>query len=211
MKPYRIYQSLVLASLLAMAVSGCANRSSMRIPGDSGHFPEANSLYVATLNVPGSIVVAESSDLRSKYYGRSVDGTEWKSCRQDAGLGIGVSDIAHRYIRSEIEQSELFDGSNSQIYKLDSDIRIFCSQAKGFLFVRIAGLVGINFRFYKDDELISETYIERVVTDIDPEYSGPKVALLERAMKQTLADSLREVTSQYIKVLESELGQPNDA
>ena len=77
--------------------------------------------------------------------------------------------------------------------------------------VRIAGLVGIRFKLYENDNLLSEHYIERVVTDKDPEYSGSNIAFIEQAMKRSLADSLREVTMAYIKLLEAEIGQSHDA
>jgi hypothetical protein len=88
---------------------------------------------------------------------------------------------------------------------LKSEIHAFCSQAVGFLFVRIAGIAAVKFSLERDGKLLWEQKIERVVTDADPDYTGTQVGFVEQAMRTAMSDSLRLMLRDLLKALERDL------
>jgi len=86
---------------------------------------------------------------------------------------------------------------------LKSEIHAFCSQAKGVLLVRDAGIAAVRFSLERDGKVVWERKIEHVVTDADPEYSGSQVTFVEQAMRVTMADSLRLVLRDLLREIES--------
>jgi len=76
---------------------------------------------------------------------------------------------------------------------LDTEMRAFCSQVIGFLWLRVAGIVSLHFALRDGDHVLYERTLEKVVTDADEEYSGSQVTWIETAMKTTLSDGLRTV------------------
>jgi len=75
---------------------------------------------------------------------------------------------------------------------LNSEVYAFCSQAVGFLFIRVAGITSLRVTVARGDQTLFDDKIERVVTDADPQYTGSQVTFIEQAMQVTMADSLRE-------------------
>jgi hypothetical protein len=99
----------------------------------------------------------------------------------------------------ELTSSKLFENVRDALEPkahelvLHAEMHAFCSQAKGFVIVRVAGIVALKFTLMRDDQILFTKQIEKVVTDADPEYSGTQVTTIEQAMRRTMADSLRVV------------------
>jgi len=85
-----------------------------------------------------------------------------------------------------------------------SEIHAFCSQAVGFLFVRVAGISALKVTVERNGRALFQHKFERVVTDGDPQYSGSQVGFIEQAMTTTMADSLRELLKDFFARLERE-------
>jgi hypothetical protein len=64
----------------------------------------------------------------------------------------------------------------------------------------VAGIVSIHFTLEKNGKVIFEQKLERVVTDGDPQYTGPLISSSEDAiMFQVIQDSLREIINDLMK------------
>lgn len=190
-------------------VAGCgSNRAALRIPGASLSFPQTITGFVAKQPLARAIDVQLPIDSRSKHYGEKVAGSRWEGCETDALWHDTASTILHERINQELVSSSMVDQSLStsplaERLTLKSEIYAFCSQARGFLIARVAGIAAVRFSLERNGSTVWEHKIERVVTDADPEYSGSQVAFLEQAMRVTMADSLRLVLRDLLRELES--------
>jgi len=179
----------------------------MRIRGASSDFPETPTRYTGQKSYPLKLVVLPPVDLRSDHYGERVAGTRWTACTTDASLGSDVVPIVRNRLAKEIAASKLFQ-TVSQDEPVDGDlvlrseIHAFCSQAVGFLYVRVAGIVALNFTVERNRRVVFKEKLERVVTDADPQYTGSQVSFLEQAMRVTMMDSLRELLRDLLQRLD---------
>lgn len=193
---------------LATAYPKNKNRAGLRIPGASTEFPEIAVHYVATNKSPCRLVVMPLVDRRPWYYGQMVGGTRWRACKTDALWGDTAQQLIGRALVRELSASGLFSEVSEGPalpgdITMECEIRAFCSQARGFLFVRVAGISALEVRLTQDGETIFRRTFEKVVTDADSEYTGSQVTFLEQAMRVTMADSLREALFDVFKAIES--------
>src|ERR1041384_6334638 len=137
---------LAFFAAAATLSSGC-NRAAVRIPGASLAFPETATYYRAKANYPYTIVVLTPVDRRSEHYGQPIAGTRWKGCSTDPFWGDDAAALIQKRLVSELEASGLFSSVATASTRQDdvvvrTDIHAFCSQAVGFLIVRVAGTRG---------------------------------------------------------------------
>jgi hypothetical protein len=170
-------------------------------------FPRVSSAYSAQHTIPCALNVTAPLDLRIQHYGEPVAGTGWKACRTDALDAGEPSRVVGARLVQELRYSELFrevhaDGEGD--LELRTHIHVFCAQAVGFVFLRVAGLAALRFQIVRGDRVLYDRTIERVVTDADPEYTGSQVSTIEGAMLRTMADSLREVVELLLSDLDSQ-------
>jgi hypothetical protein len=184
----------------AGAVVGC-NRAMARMPGAAGSFHPARTGYAAKSTVQRRVRVALPTDARSDHYGQRVAGTRWKACRTDpvwSDVPTLVSGELERELRDSRVFTEVVADSQPSELVLDTEIRAFCAQAWGFVYIRIAGVVALHVTLRDGDRVLFERTIEDVVTDADERYTGPQVDTIERAMKIALSDSLRAVLHELL-------------
>jgi hypothetical protein len=197
-----------LAVCLLVAVAGC-NRAAVRIPGASLSFPETPTRYVAQKTRPYNAVVLLPIDLRQEHYEEHVAGSRWTGCRTDPFWTTEAPVIIRDRIVTELTASKLFTRvsqapSEPSDIVIRSEIHAFCSQAVGFLILRVAGISALKITVERNGRVLFQHKFERVVTDADPQYSGSQVGFIEQAMKVTMADSLRELVKDFFARLERE-------
>ena len=192
-------------------VCGC-NRAALRAPGASLAFPERLTAYSAkTASYPYALVVTAPIDQRSKHYGEDVAGTKWKSCSNDPFWSTNASEIIQQRLVKELQASRLFSKVSTTPTSPDdvmmkTEIHAFCSQARGFISVRVAGITSLHITLEQNGKILSDHKFEKVVTDADKEYTGAQVATVEQAMSVTMADSLRESLKDMLKQIDAEAG-----
>jgi hypothetical protein len=190
---------------LVLFFSGC-NRAALRIPGASTSFPGRVTHYVATTNYPYAIVVTTPVDHRSEHYGESVAGTKWKTVSTNPLWTADATKLIQDRLVNELTSSGLFaiittNSTGSADFILKTEIDGFCSQVRGFLVDRAAGIVSLRITLEQNGKILVDRKFERVVTDADKEYTGSQTTFIEQAMNATLADSLHEVLKDIVKQL----------
>lgn len=195
---------------LTLVVLGC-NRAAVRIPGASTPFPETPAVYHAKTPLPVGLTVARPVDARDRHYGERVAGTRWRGCRTDPFWASDAEDVIRARIVADVTASGLFprvttDEAAPEPLVLRTEVDAFCSQAIGFLYLRVAGISAMRFEVRQADRVLFDRKLERVVTDADPEYTGSQVATIEQAMQRTMADSLRVVLGELLARLDTEVG-----
>jgi len=197
-----------LAICLLAAVAGC-NRAAVRVPGASLSFPATPTRYVAQKTFPYNAAVLLPIDLRQEHYEEHVAGSRWTGCRTDPFWTTEAPVIIRDRIVTELTTSKLFTRvsqapSEPSDIVIRSEIHAFCSQAVGFLIVRVAGISALKITVERNGRTLFQHKFERVVTDADPQYSGSQVGFIEQAMTVTMADSLREILKDFFVRLERE-------
>jgi hypothetical protein len=199
---------LAVVVCVIASVTGC-NRAGARIPGASLSFPQTSTHFVARAPVPYAVFVALPSDARSAHYGERVAGTHWTGCKTDPFWSTDVPDLIRQRLVAELEAAKLFEhvsqgtsGPNDLV--LQTEIDALCSQAIGFLYLRVAGIASLRITVERNGKRLFENRFERVVTDADDEYTGSQVAFIEQAMAVTIADSLRVLFRDLLLTLERE-------
>jgi hypothetical protein len=184
---------------------GACNRAAMRVPGASLDFPDTDAGSVATRSISGTIEIAIPVDMRAAHLREAVAGTSWTGCTTDAIWTGEAAAFVQQRLKHEIDSSKLFVPSQDKSgdhYVLNSEIDALCSQVKGFVIGRAAGIVSMHFSLLKNGKQVWEKKIEHVVTDADPEYTGSQVTTIEQAMRVTEADSLRLVFRDLVQDIE---------
>jgi hypothetical protein len=159
---------------------------------------------------PYNAAVLLPIDFRQEHYEEHVAGTRWTGCRTDPFWATEAPTTIRDRIATELTESKLF-ARVSQAEAAPSDIVIrteihaFCSQAFGFLIVRVAGISALKITVERNGRPLFQHKFERVVTDADPQYSGSQVTFIEQAMTVTMADSLRELLKDFLARLEQEV------
>jgi hypothetical protein len=194
--------------MLVCCASGC-NRAAVRIPGASLSFPETPTRYTAKISFPYTVAVPIPADQRAQHYGERVAGTRWTGCSTDAFWSTDAAQLIQQRLVTELQSSGLFSKVSSAPASPDdvvlrSEIHAFCSQAVGFLFIRVAGISALRVSLERNGKILFDYKFERVVTDADKEYSGSQVTFIEQAMSVTMADSLRELIKDMLKRFEAE-------
>lgn len=195
--------------LCGAVVVGCGNRAGMRFRGWSGTFHAARTGYVATSTSPQVVRVAQPTDTRPAHYGERVAGTSWTGCETDPFDPGAVPRIVADELERELRDGRVFsdvkaiDAPAQSELVLDTEIRAFCAQAYGFLWIRVAGVSALNFTLRDGERVLFERTIERVVTDADDAYTGSQVTTIEQAMKVLISDSLREVLRELLPALDA--------
>ncbi len=87
---------------------------------------------------------------------------------------------------------------------MKTEIHAFCSQAVGFIYLRVAGISALRITLEQNGKVLLDRKFEKVVTDADKEYTGSQVTFIEQAMMVTMADSLRELLKNMLEQLEME-------
>jgi hypothetical protein len=207
----RIVVRAATAALIAGLFSSACNRAAVRIPGASLSFPATPTHYVAQKTHPFNVDVAMPVDRRPEHYGEAVAGTRWKGCRTDPFWASDAPSVIRDRIVTELAQAKLFNAVSQGppapgTVVIRSEIDAFCSQAVGFLFLRVAGISALKITVERDGQVLFERRFERVVTDADPHYTGWQVTFIEQAMQVTMADSLRELLRDLFAQLDREAG-----
>jgi len=200
--------SSVVLVLLVLLIGGC-NRSAFRIHGASLAFPQTPTGYVAKASYPYVVVVSTPIDQRAQHYGEQVAGTKWKGCSTDPFRGTSAVEIIEQRLVTELQASNLFSkvstvSTEPQDVIMKTEIRAFCSQARGYFWVRVAGISSLRVILEQNAKVLLDRKFEKVVTDADKEFTGSKAGFLEQAMKVTMADSLRELLKDMFKQFEAE-------
>ena len=195
-----------VAIICCVWLSAC-NRAGMRIPSASSDFPETPTRYSARNSYPYKLIVLQPIDLRPEHYGERVAGTRWTGCTTDASLGRDVVPLIRDRVAKEVAGSKLFagvgqEGPSDADLMLRTEIHAFCSQAVGFIYLRVAGIVALNVTIEQRGRVLFKEKLERVVTDADPQYTGSQVSFIEQAMRVTMTDSLRELLSELLQRLD---------
>lgn len=193
---------------LVLFVSGC-NRAGIRIPAASLSFPDTPTGYASSVSNPYTLVVSAPADQRSQHYGEHVAGTKWTGCSTDPLWSTSAPDIIEQRMIRELQASRLFSKISSvstspQDIIMKTEIHAFCSQAIGFLILRVAGISSLRVTLEQNGKVLLDRKFEKVVTDADKEYTGSQVGTIEQAMSVTMADSLRELLKDMLRQIEAD-------
>jgi hypothetical protein len=191
---------------IGLSALGC-NRAAVRIPGASLSFPPTSTRYAAQKTHPFKISVAMPIDRRADHYGERVAGTRWTGCRTDPFWETDATALVRERLVAALADAKLFDRVSSKPpvqgdLVLRSELDAFCSQAVGFLFMRVVGITALKIAVERDGQVWFEHKFERVVTDADPQYTGSQAGFIEQAMQVTMADSLRELLRDVLAELD---------
>jgi hypothetical protein len=205
---FTCFGATVILILLVLFIGGC-NRSALRIHGASLTFPQTSTGYIAKASNPYVVVVSTPIDQRPQHYGEQVAGTKWKGCSTDPFMDTSAAEIIEQRLVTELQASNLFSkvstaSTDPQDIIMKTEIRAFCSQARGFFWVRVAGISSLRVILEQNGKVLLDRKFEKVVTDADKEYTGSQVSFIEQAMKVTMADSLRELLKDMFKQFEVE-------
>ncbi len=197
-----------IAGVVVVLAFGACNRAGLRIPGASFEFPQTPVEFLAPSPLPLSIRVDPPADLRSEHLGEKVADGRWKACRTDPFWSTSAATLVGERVQTALSSSKIFaqvhgDSGAPADLVLTTKIHAFCSQAVGFIYARVAGIAAIRLRVSRGDTTLFDRKFERVVTDADPEYTGPSVGTYEQAMLRTMADSLRELLREAVPSLAS--------
>jgi ABC-type uncharacterized transport system auxiliary subunit len=201
---------LAIFSIVALTVIAGCNRAAMRIPGASLSFPTSPVGFVAPTKSPLSLWVAMPVDGRVAHYGEPIAGSRWTAVQTD-GLWISTTpSVVQARLQADLAASGLFSRVSSEPtptsdLKLSTEVDAFCSQVRGFLFARVAGIVAVKFKIERNGNVLFERRFDRVVTDADPEYTGWQVATIEQAMNRAVSDSLRELLRSFLEEIAGEV------
>jgi len=124
-------------------------------------------------------------------------------------MDTSAAEIIEQRLVTELQASNLFSkvstaSTDPQDIIMKTEIRAFCSQARGFFWVRVAGISSLRVILEQNGKVLLDRKFEKVVTDADKEYTGSQVSFIEQAMKVTMADSLRELLKDMFKQFEVE-------
>ncbi len=196
-----------IAAIVLMSVVAC-NRGAARVPGAAGTFHHTDSGFRSQHRDHRVLYVPLPVDSRKDHYGEPVASTRWTGCRSDTFWGDAASRIIQDELAREIENSGLFSKVHtattvSPPLTLESRVRAFCSQAVGFLFIRVAGITSLEFTLREGERTLLAERVDRVVTDADAEYTGSSAGFIKQAMRVTMSDSLRELLREFLPKLES--------
>jgi hypothetical protein len=197
-----------VALVLCGAAAVACNRAGLRFHGASGSFHAARTGYVASSTVLSAVRVALPTDTRAAHYGEQVAGTRWTGCSTDPFADGSVPGIVAAELERELRDGRVFAEvlaapAPSELV-LDTEIRAFCAQAWGFVWLRVAGISALRFTLRDGERVLYERTIEKVVTDADDAYTGSQVTTIEQAMKVLVSDSLREVLRELLPALGAE-------
>lgn len=194
----------LLFAAAVLLLIGC-NRSQVRIYGASGSFPHATTNFAAKTPHSQTVYIQPFKDIREEYHGISVAGTSWQGTRTDSYTGYELQNILHSELTQEMKKAGLFSGVDDEPKDLvlETEIRTFGSQARGFIWLRVAGLSSFHFVLKRGDEVLLDKVYEKVVTDGDPEYTGRSVGFIEQVMRVTMSDSYREILKKLFADLEN--------
>ena len=203
----------VWISLLAAVTTWLSACATPLIPGLSLSFPETSPGFVSTKQLSEGVSIAPSVDRRLDYIGRDVANTGWLACKADT-LGEGaLPRLVDERIAEAVTKAQIFATVRSidpqATWTLAPEIQVFCSQTRGFIGRRVAGLVAIKFTLRKGSAIAWEQTLERVVTDADPDYTGSFVTTLEQGMRRSMADSLRLVLRDALREVDQVVQKPD--
>jgi len=202
-----IRRRLLLAALLA---STACNRAGFRLIGASTAFPDTATGQRATHTRPDTIAVLPPVDARPQHYGERIAGTRWKACSTDGLPAGGAPSLIAMRLSLELSASQAFaevQGADApaDALALRTSVHAFCAQTVGFFFVRVAGIVSLDWAVTRDGRVLLEGTTAHVVTDADPEYTGSPVSTIEQTMHQTLAAALRLALRDIVSAVDERL------
>ncbi len=188
---------------LVVLVSAC---ETPRVPGLSLSFPNTKPDFVSAKRSAESLSIVPSIDRRRGFIGRDVAKTGWLACKVDT-LGEGalpqlVDERIAEAVNSAQISTKVQPADAQAAWSLTPEIQVFCTQSRGFIARRVAGLVAIKFTLKKGSTVAWEQTIERVVTDADPDFTGSFITTVEQAMRRAMADSLRLVLRDALREMD---------
>lgn len=201
----RVRNSCILLCVVGLLANGC-NRAALRLYGTGGSFPWAATNFSSQKQHPYPIFVNRPEDKTSEYYGHSIAGTSWQGTRTDTFGENAMQNLIYQELRGELQASKIFTGvSNEKTADsliLDTEIRAFGAQVRGFIWSRVGGVSSFEFTLRRNGKILFQKGYEKVVTDGDPEYTGSSVGFIEDGMRATMSDSFREVLKELFADLE---------
>lgn len=205
MKSNRCFKlSGILLCVLAL-FSGC-NRGALRLYGLGDTFPPAVTMFSTEKTHPQSVYLGEVVNKTADYYGKPVAGTSWQGTRTDTFSDSELQQLLHNELSRELKASGLFASVSAQRTPedlvLETEVRAFGSQVRGFIIGRIGGVAAFKFTLKQGDAVLFEKVYEKVVRDNDKEYTGSSFGLIEDGMRATMSDSYREVMKALFADLE---------
>lgn len=194
-----------LLAILALGLAAC-DTAPLRVPGLSFSFPETMPAYQAPRRIPGDIFIENPVDARKAHLGEDVANTGWTACETDTLPSGDMPILVGARLQEAIEKASLFqsvtkNASEAQ-WTLIPEVQVLCSQTRGFIGRRAAGLATIEFTLKHNGNTVWKQKIAHVVTDADPEYTGSFVTTVTQAMRRVMADSLRLVFQDALKEIE---------
>jgi hypothetical protein len=120
-----------------------------------------------------------------------MDWLQYGSALDKFGIRSCSGSLAPEVAASRLFLPASYPTAQSNKLILKTQIHAFCSQAVGFLFMRIAGISAFDFTLEHNGKVIWQRKIEHVVTDADPDYTGSQVTFIEQGMTTLMSDSLR--------------------
>ena len=209
MSPFSRLRRATVAIVLCLAIASC-NRAGARIHGWSAPFPTTPTDYKATSVPTLDALVLPPTDGRAAHYGQRIAGTRWTGCRTDALRPGAAPRIIGDRLVAELQASGVLRPSataSAEALAVRVDVVAFCSQAVGFMFIRVAGIVALDILIERGGTVLASKRFERVVTDADPEYTGRQVTSVEQAMRITMGDSLRELLKDVLVWMDGSIPQ----
>lgn len=199
----RLQCAAAVASLLGLL--GC-DTASVRVPGLSLAFPPTTPGVRASSHTQEALFVEAPKDTRANHIGEDVAKSGWTACATDTLASGELQPLVRERLVESITQAGIFGAVNTSSagarWILSSDVHAFCSQTRGFIGQRAAGIVAISFTLARDGTVKWQMNIEHVVTDADAEYSGSFVTTTEQAMRRTMADAFRLVMRDAVRQIE---------
>jgi hypothetical protein len=201
----RVRNSCILLCVFGLVMSGC-NRGALRLYGTGSSFPWASTNFSSPKQYPYTVFVSLPEDKTSEYYGHSIAGTSWQGTRTDTFEENTMRDLIRQELRRELQSAKIFTGVSSAETAdgliLETEIRAFGAQVRGFIWNRVGGVSSFEFTLKKNGKILFKKAYEKVVTDADPEYTGSGIGFIEDAMRATMSDSFREVLKELFSDLE---------
>jgi len=188
--------------VLMVMVVGC-NRGAARFHGFSNSFNPVYLKEIPSVTHPYAIEVELPKDVRTEYYGKSVGGTSWQGTRTDTFSGYTGTRIVQQEMERAIKESRLFVASSptTESLVMSSELRVFGSQVRGFMWARAAGIVSLKIELRNQETVVFSKLYEKIITDGSAEYSGSQLTFIEQAMRILMSDSLRVLLQEMVRDL----------
>jgi len=195
-------RALLLSALAWLA----ACDTPVRVPGLSLAFPDTAPGFTSARPLSEAVTILPSVDVRPGNLGREVANSGWMACKADTLRDGALPKLVDERVSEALAKANIFASVRTEPtapWTLATDIQVFCSQTRGFIGRRVAGLVAMKFTLRKGDAVFWQQSYERVVTDADADYTGSFVTTVEQGMRRSMADSFRLVLRDALRQMDA--------